>query len=444
MRQKTDLQQSIFDIIPDHSIGRELKAISDLIDQNPLFIDWVHQDLSSSSANESGRNGFTSDQVLRFGFLKQFTGFSYRELSFYLSDSETFKAFSRCWKKAPSSSSLQALVSSIKASTWEYINRQILKCADEAHVEKGRVTRTDSTITETHIHKPTDNELLCDSVRVLARLLKQAEKLSKVRFSWRNRTRVCKKLSRLIQFSPKKDHKKLYRQLMTHTEKLWFQVADSLKLMVTSGSHDEDKFKTWTEDVNNYLDLTWSVIEQTDWRVFKEVKVPAKEKIFSIFEDHTDLIVKGNRQTQYGHKLNLTTGQSGLVIDLVIENGNPTDSQTTLKMLERQVAILKRPPRQVSLDGGYASKANLEKAKELGIKDVAFHKKRGLKILDMVKSDWVYKKLRAFRAGIEGNIATLKDRFNLRRCNWKGLENFKAYVWSSVVAYNLVTLVRRL
>lgn len=231
---------------------------------------------------------------------------------------------------------------------------------------------------------------------------------------------------------------------MTHTEKLWFQVADSLKLMVTSGSHDEDKFKTWTEDVNNYLDLTWSVIEQTDWRVFKEVKVPAKEKVFSIFEDHTDLIVKGNRQTQYGHKLNLTTGQSGLVIDLVIENGNPTDSQTTLKMLERQVAILKRPPRQVSLDGGYASKANLEKAKELGIKDVAFHKKRGLKILDMVKSDWVYKKLRAFRAGIEGNIATLKDRFNLRRCNWKGLENFKAYVWSSVVAYNLVTLVRRL
>jgi len=186
LRQKTDLQQSIFDIIPDHSIGRELKAISDLIDQNPLFIDWVHQDLSSSSANESGRNGFTSDQVLRFGFLKQFTGFSYRELSFYLSDSETFKAFSRCWKKAPSSSSLQALVSSIKASTWEYINRQILKCADEAHVEKGRVTRTDSTITETHIHKPTDNELLCDSVRVLARLLKQAEKLSKVRFSWRN------------------------------------------------------------------------------------------------------------------------------------------------------------------------------------------------------------------------------------------------------------------
>jgi len=443
LRQKTDLQQSIFDIIPEHNIGRELKAISDFIDQCSTLVERVHQDLSSLNVKDTGRTGFTSDQVLRFAFLKQYTGFSYRELSFYLQDSETFKAFSRCWKKSPSSSSLQSLISSIKASTWEHINRQILERAVDSNIEKGRVTRTDSTITETHIHKPTDNELLLDSVRVMARLLKQAEKLSKVRFSWRNRIRVCKKLSRLIRFSPKKDHKKLYRQLVSHTEKMWFQLADIQTFMCTFGVHDENKFRTWSEEVENYLDLAWCVIEQTDWRVFKGIKVSAKDKIFSIFEDHTDLIVKGNRQIQYGHKLNLTTGKSGLVIDLVIEDGNPTDSQTTLKMLQRQVEIYKRPPRQVSLDGGYASKANLEHAKELGIKDVAFHKKRGLNVPDMVKSNWVYKKLRAFRAGIEGNIATLKDRFNLRRCNWKGLDRFKAYVWSSVVAYNLVTLARK-
>jgi len=94
-------------------------------------------------------------------------------------------------------------------------------------------------------------------------------------------------------------------------------------------------------------------------------------------------------------------------------------------------------------DGGYASLDNLKQAKALGVHDVAFHKKRGLTIEDMVKSRWVYRKLRNFRAGIEANISCLKRAFGLARCTWRGLAHFKAYVWSSVVAYNL-TLVARL
>lgn len=111
-------------------------------------------------------------------------------------------------------------------------------------------------------------------------------------------------------------------------------------------------------------------------------------------------------------------------------------------MLERQKEIYGRAPRQAAADGGYASQDNLAKAKEMGVKDVAFNKKRGLKVEDMVKSDWVYKKLYKFRAGVEGNISCLKRRFGLSRCNWKGLEKFKAYVWASSVAYNLLQLTR--
>ncbi|MCB1052654.1 MAG: transposase, partial [Acidobacteria bacterium] len=81
-------------------------------------------------------------------------------------------------------------------------------------------------------------------------------------------------------------------------------------------------------------------------------------------------------------------------------------------------------------------------AKEMGVIEVAFHKKRGLKEEDMVSSPTLYRKLRAFRAGIEANIASLKHNFNLKRCNWKGLARFKAYVWSSILAYNMFTLIR--
>jgi len=126
----------------------------------------------------------------------------------------------------------------------------------------------------------------------------------------------------------------------------------------------------------------------------------------------------------------------------VIEDGNPADSTRLLPMLDRHIAIHGQAPRQMAADGGFASRDNLLQAKARGVDDMAFHKKCGLKIEDMVKSHWVYRKLRNFRAGIEADISCLKRAYGLARCTWRGLRHFHAYVWSSVVAYNLVLLTR--
>ena len=165
-------------------------------------------------------------------------------------------------------------------------------------------------------------------------------------------------------------------------------------------------------------------------------------KIFSIFETHSDMIIKGSRDIQYGHKLNLSSGKSGLILDLVIETGNPADTHRLLPMLDRHIKNYAAVPRQLAVDGGYASKANLDAAKARGVEDVAFHKKRGLSIESMVRSQWVYRQLRNFRAGIEAGISCLKRAYGLSRCSWKGLTHFKSFVWSSVVAHNLALLAR--
>jgi IS5 family transposase len=168
----------------------------------------------------------------------------------------------------------------------------------------------------------------------------------------------------------------------------------------------------------------------------------AGEKIFSLFEPHADIIVKGGRGAQYGHKLNLTAGRSGLILDLIIEDGNPADSERFLPMLDPHIAFYGRPPRQAAADGGYASLDNLSRAKARGVRDMAFHKKVSLTIEDMVKSRWVHRKLRNFRAGIETGISRLKRAYGLARCAWRGLPRFKAYVWSSVAACNLALFAR--
>jgi transposase, IS5 family len=115
-----------------------------------------------------------------------------------------------------------------------------------------------------------------------------------------------------------------------------------------------------------------------------------------------------------------------LILDLVVEAGNPADSERLLPMLKRHIALHGEAPRQAAADGGYASRDNLCQAKAQGVRDMAFHKKGGLRIEDMVRSRWVYRKLRNFRAGIEANISCLKRAYGLARCTWRGLDHFKA------------------
>ena len=198
----------------------------------------------------------------------------------------------------------------------------------------------------------------------------------------------------------------------------------------------------WQAEFRHYRALIEQIIAQTERRVLHGEAVATNEKIISLFEPHADIIVKGGRDVQYGHKLNLTTGRSGLILDLVIEAGNPADSDRFLPMLKRHIAVYGEAPRQTAADGGFASRDILAQAKALGVCDVAFHKKAGLRIVDMVKSNWVYRKLRNFRAGIESDISCLKRAYGLARCLWRGLDHFTAYVWSSVVAYNLALLAR--
>ena len=123
-----------------------------------------------------------------------------------------------------------------------------------------------------------------------------------------------------------------------------------------------------------------------------------------------------------------------MILGCRIVRGNPADTDQYQSLLLKHRQQYGRMPRQVTADGGFASKDNLDFAKESGVKDAVFARKRGLSVLDMAKSSWVYKKLRNFRAGIEASISVLKRAFGLDRCTWTGWEGFTRYVWSNIVS----------
>ncbi len=447
MREKRTVQSSIFEAYAEHEIGRELKAMSDWLDQQLDLLDWVAADVKQRNVEKTGRKGLTIESVLRCAILKQYRQLSYEDLVFCLVDSTSCQAFARMttgW--APKKATLQSCISAISDVTWEQINQRLLLNANNAKVERGEMLRIDSTVTDSPIHAPSDSTLLWDSVRVLVRLLEWAETIAEgiVTIAYRNHRRVAKKRTRAIRYTRGKDKKAtLYRDLITVTQNT-LSYVEQASIRLSDPRIDPLERTLWQAQFDHYKPLIEKVIDQTERRVFQGESVPAAQKIVSIFEDHTDIIVKGSRDVQYGHKINLSTGRSGLILDVVIEQGNPADVDRLLPMLDRHIDQYGKAPRQMAADGGYASVENLREAKARDVDDVVFHKKRGLHVEDMAKSPWVYRKLRNFRAGIEAGISVMKRAYGLGRCTWKGLQHFRAYVWSSVVAHNLALFGRLL
>jgi IS5 family transposase len=446
MRKKSKKQLPLMPDASDHPQAVELENISRILDANPTICDLAMQDICkvNKGKRKSGANGMTAEQAVRAAIVKQMFNFSYQELAFHIVDSKSIRRFMRIGiaDKGYKKSTLNNNIKALSPQTWEAINEQLVQYAAEEKIEKAREVRIDCTVVESNIHEPTDSSLLWDSVRVLTRFLHRAKDDYGLRILFQDHSRRAKRrLLGIMNSRSKKDRKRKYADLLKVTEKTISYAHKAIEAIDKVASTGNG-LMLLRLDLNQYSQLAARVIDQTQRRVLLGENVPAADKVVSLFETHTDIIVKDRRDTFFGHKICLAGGASNLIVDCLIVDGNPADSNLTIEMLDRQKELYGRYPLKVALDGGFASKDNLNKAKEKQIKDVCFAKKRGLEVEDMCRSQWVYSRLRRFRAGIESGISWIKRCFGMTRCTWKGLRSFKSYVWASIVSANLLTLAR--
>lgn len=444
------LQKSLTGPDVDHDYADELRAISRLLDSQPGLRESVRQDLiREADRPETGAPGMSGSEVLRALLIKKLFQLSYRELAFYLADSRTFGAFCGYGplEDTPARSTLAENIGRVRPETWRELSRNVVRHAMEEGVEDGLRVRIDAMVTETDVHEPRDSHQLWDGVRALTRLMEEAEE----RFgftAYSDHTLRAKRRAREIRHCREGSRREdLYRDLLRVAE--WTgeyagRAMRSLDGRAFATAEAARKGRRVMQRLHRFQELLDRVVDQARRRVLEGESVPASEKVLSVFEPHTDLIIKKGREVEFGHKVFLTGGASGLILDCEVADGNPADSTRAVPLLERQESLYGEAPEQAAFDGGFASKANLEAAQALGVDDVAFHKKRGMEVGEMVRSSWVYKRLRAFRAGIEGTISFLKRAFGLDRCTWEGADGFRAYVHSSVLAANLLTLVRQM
>lgn len=436
------LQPQLSFTVPMTNNGRfkELQEVDRILDANPQIASLVYEDLVRNINPKKGPKGLAAETVIRIAFAQKSFGFTYDDLEFTLADSPSLRDFCRLdCSQAPSKSAVNRDILKIRPETWEAINSQLANYAIEEKIETLNKSRTDCTCVESNIHAPADSEQLKDSVRVLTRLLGTARDLcSRIQFC--NHVRRATRRALKIKYARGKARRLApYRDLLKVTRKTVGHAERATTVLKTLSSITAESLRIQME---HYIDLAERVISQTHRRVIEDKDVPVEEKVVSIFEPHTDIIRKGGRDTVYGHKICLTTGASGIVLDGRILEGNPADSTLTVDAIKRLQNSYNKTPRQASFDGSFCSGGNLVDVKDLGVKDVVFSKSRGMEVEEMASSKRVYKKLRNFRAGIEATISFLKRSFALDRCTWRGERSFKSYVWSSIVSANLLIMAR--
>ena len=442
MRETRVAQVSIFENYSEHEFGARLKALSNLLDQHPEILTLIAQDLVDDSVAKVGRRGLSAESIFRCLLLKQQLRISYEQLAFHLSDSMTYRTFARLPNHiTPSRSGLQSTIRSIKPETLEKAHEVLSGNWLKQGVLSMDKLRIDSTVVASNIAPPSDSQLLNDGVRVLSRLLAKSKRATDIKIRFTDQRKRSKSLAFQI-FNAKNARKEvLYPNLLKLSRVVLQQVDRGLK-SVKADTFDADKKRKWISQVEHYSDLVLKVIDQTERRVIRKESVPSSEKIVSLFESHTDIIVKGFRDVQYGHKINLSSEKNGFITYLSIEKGNPSDTDLFIPVLDFHQSKLGRLPGSVVADGGYASQANVKEGRGLGVKRVVFQKPVGLSLHAMGVKKKTVDRLRHFRAGVEGNISELKRAFGVGKAKWKGHDGFKAYVWSSVLAYNLMRLVR--
>jgi len=434
-----------------------LAAIDRLLDDEELY-QLIRKDLARRYrlTEVTGRNSTPVEVILRMLAIKRLYALSYEKTEYQVRDSLVLRQFCRVYlQEVPDDTTLIRWAGLIQPETLKQFNERLTELACQLKVTRGRKLRTDGTVVESNIHPPSDSSLLTDSVRVLGRTLSRAkqvlgEQTELGRQVFRNRIRSVRRLARQVgeamrrrSEQAKTEGKTAYRKLIRATETTIEQAQQVLPVLQKQVT---DQAKKLVQTLDTFIPRAQQVVTQTIRRVLQQEKVPACQKIVSIFEAHTDIIRrnKTNKPTEYGHKVWLDEVEGGIVTRWDVLEGNPNDDRQWLPSLDHHIELFGKAPWQASADRGVHSSYNEYQAQQRGVQRVILPRpgKKTETRLKHERQAW-FKRGRKWHNGVEGRISVLKRCQELNRCRDHDRVGFEKWVAWGVIAANLRTIGRK-
>ena len=424
-------------------------AVSDLLDSNQEVLALVHRDLMRlSTFNRKGRaSEFSSEQLLRALIVMYIEHTDYRDTVVRIANSDFLRHFVRLSysQSVMDYTFLNRAHSAVAESTWAAVNKILSAYAISQEKIDGEKCRVDTTAVETNIHYPTDSSLLWDSFRTLARLLGNLRRdYSGLELDHRFHTRKAKKLAFFIARSGKSPSKATQRKVLRSYRTLIDRVKWIADVAAKVSSRCSSVHFAAVE-ISYYLPLVRKVIDQSERRVFKGEMVPATEKIYSLFESHTELLKRGKagKPLEFGHKVLVAqTGQKFIHHYQVLPE-RKEDKDLLSGILKAHKELFETMPKVLATDKGFYQNMDQIHELEKTIQTVSMCKKGRRRADELAReSTKEFKQGQCFRAGCEGSISVLKRAFKLGRCLFKGFKHYAASVGLAVFCHNLVLLAR--
>lgn len=457
MRMKID-KTPMFPLVIDTNLPKvvddfkaKYDALSDMLDSHPSILDAVHDDIASMGSQSGRESSFSSEQFLRMLIVKCIEGLSFRDTIIRVADSSILRNFVRIYSgEIMNFTALDAASKMILPKTWEAINLTLAKRLIQAKKVTGEKQRVDSTVSETNIHYPTDAALLWDSYRVGSRLIEQCRKADgKLDLGNRFHNKKVKRSYTFVATHSSKKNSATKRAVSRHTKHLLKQVKRvshiGWALVDCSKSAALDIAACEIiEELKRMLGLIDHVYAQS-LRAFNGETVPAAERIFSIFEPHTELLMRGkaHKPHEFGHMVTIAQSAQKFITFYKVEEKSRHDIVLGDEAKEAHRKLFGEYPNKFTADKNYYGGPEHTEKWESKIDEYSVGKKGNRTEEETIREhdEW-FKMLQAFRAGCEGSISVLKRVFGLRRCLNRTFKSFAASVGCLVFCHNLVIASR--
>jgi IS5 family transposase len=447
MRHVLD-EQIYLNFSPDASLKvvRDYRAKYESIDAclaaNPRIVYLVHADLETLSTSQGGRQAnFTTENLFRALLVHQLEKTPLRDTVIRIAESPTLQWFIRLGPRSvPDFTLLHRAFKAISAETWKLINEELACHAVKQEGMDVSELRTDTTVIEANIHYPTDSALLWDSYRVLSRILRRARAEAPEFCRFRLHDKKVKKdlvyVNRYMRSKSKarkREAKRRFRRLHEAVCRLR-SIASPLARTLTGCQNRT--LRALGAELKHYLPLTKTICDTAERAGLKGETVPASDRIFSLFEEHTELIQRGksNKPVEFGHAVWLTQNRAKFITDYEVMEEKISDTELLEEITDRHKELFGSYPTGITADTGFRACPEEMEAVQKNVETVAVPGRGQNRAA--IDACWHH-----FRAGVEGSISVLKRAYRLTICLYRGFKSFSAAVGMAVFCHNLVNLV---
>jgi hypothetical protein len=343
----------------------------------------------------------------------------------------------------------------LRPETIEHINQAIIQEGHRLEPQAAETVRGDSFVVETNIHYPTDSSLIADGLRKVLGLAAMLAGLFGL-IGWRQRKHLYRKARKLVRTIDRIAARKGngYQERMKQPYRELLEVADMLLTRAETLRETVRKYGTGggaealalDKDLETFLQRTRHVCDLARRRVLEGETIPNSEKLFSIFETHTQLYKRGKagEPIQFGRLVLVFEDGAGFITHHHLLPRDKGDRDVVVAQTRAAQKRHRGKIRRGSFDRGFHSpQVQDELAKILEHPCVPMPGSKQAAEQEETASI-EFRNARQSHPGIESAIGALQSGNGLKRCRDRTEKGFERYIGLGVLGRNLHVLGRLL